>query len=81
MFDSEQQASIDRYRSDPSATGDGLGRATEWASTGWPPFELYLPIVLVAFENRLPVVAANIPSQRVRVRCLARVLALILEAG
>jgi uncharacterized iron-regulated protein len=67
MFDTEQQASIDRYRSDPSATGDGLGRSTEWASTGWPPFELYLPIVLVAFENRLPVVAANIPSKRVRV--------------
>jgi uncharacterized iron-regulated protein len=67
MFDSEQQPAIDRYRADPSATAAGLGRATEWASTGWPPFELYLPIVLVAFDDRLPVVAANLPSKRVRV--------------
>jgi uncharacterized iron-regulated protein len=66
MFDSEQQPSIDGYRSDSSASAQGLGAATHWESTGWPPFELYLPIVRVAFENRLPVVAANIPTQRVR---------------
>jgi uncharacterized iron-regulated protein len=67
MFDRDQQPSIDHDRADPSATAEGLGRATEWASTGWPSFELYLPIVVVAFENRLPIVAANIPSKRVRV--------------
>jgi uncharacterized iron-regulated protein len=66
MFDVEQQPSIDGYRVDPSAPAVGLGRATQWESTGWPPFELYLPIAAVAFENRLPIVAANIPSKRVR---------------
>jgi len=66
MFDSGQQASIDRYRAEPSARGDGLGRATSWESTGWPPFEIYLPIVLVAFESGLPLVGANVPPKRVR---------------
>jgi uncharacterized iron-regulated protein len=66
MFDVEQQPSIDGYRADPSAPVAGLGRATRWESTGWPPFELYLPIVAVAFEKGLPIVAANLPSKRVR---------------
>jgi uncharacterized iron-regulated protein len=66
MFDSEQQPAIDRYRANPSATADGLGRATHWESTGWPPFELYGPIARVAFDNGLALVAANIPLGRIR---------------
>ncbi|HEX9297193.1 MAG TPA: ChaN family lipoprotein [Polyangiaceae bacterium] len=66
MFDSSQQPSIDAYCADPSAAADGLAAATNWGSMGWPPFELYLPIVLIVFENRLPIVAANIPPSRVR---------------
>jgi uncharacterized iron-regulated protein len=66
MFDDEQQPDIERYRADSSAPAAGLGDATHWASSGWPPFEFYLPIVLVAFEHRLPIVAANIPLKRVR---------------
>jgi uncharacterized iron-regulated protein len=66
MFDGDQQKAIDQYRARPSAAAGGLGEATGWQTTGWPSFEAYLPIVEVAFDKGLPIVAANLPLARVR---------------
>ena len=81
MFDTDQQAAIDQYRARPSAPADGLGKATGWQATGWPSFETYLPIVQVAFESRLPIVAANLPKKKVHAMVHGGPSALGADAG
>ena len=81
MFDTDQQTAIDQYRARPSAPADGLGKATGWQASGWPSFEAYLPIVEVAFESRLPIVAANFPKKKVHALVHGGVCALGEDAG
>lgn len=66
MLETDQQPDVDRYRADPSASARGLGAAIGWDKSGWPPFDEYLPIFSIAFQNGLAIVAANLPKDRIR---------------
>jgi uncharacterized iron-regulated protein len=80
MFDNDRQAAIDQYRTRASAPASGLGEAAGWAA-GWPPFATYLPIFAVAFQDRLPIVAANLPQARAHAIVHAGVSALGSDAA
>jgi uncharacterized iron-regulated protein len=66
MLETDQQPDIDRYRANPSASARGLGVVTAWDKSGWPPFDDYLPIFAIAFQNGLAIAAANVPKDRIR---------------
>ena len=51
--------------SDPK-NSDALADTVDWKRSGWPDFRLYRPIVQVALDAGLPVLAANIPVATAR---------------
>lgn len=66
MIDVDQQSSVDTYLAHPQRTSRGFGHAVEWEARGWPDYALYEPIISVAMEHGLPIIAANAPSTLVR---------------
>ncbi len=66
MLEPDQDAIVERYRSDPQAQAIGLGAELDWEKSGWPPWRSYRPIADVAFEAGLPFVSANLPHALVR---------------
>lgn len=40
----------------------GIGRAVEWAKSGWPDWSMYEPIFRAALQARLPIIAANLAT-------------------
>lgn len=66
MLDREQQPVIEAFlaeaRAEPGpADATDLARRVSWAESGWPPFEIYRPLFVVALDEELPLVAAGLP--------------------
>jgi uncharacterized iron-regulated protein len=66
MLDLDQQPIVDRYLSAHPSEVDGLGRAVDWDSSGWPPWRFYRPVFAVALKWHARIVAANLPRESVR---------------
>lgn len=60
MFDTDQQATIDRHLGAAPTDAAGLADAVNWDNAGWPDWLLYQPIVEVALDARLPIIATNL---------------------
>lgn len=66
MFDTDQQGAIDRHLDAARTDAAGLADAVNWDRTGWPDWSLYQPIVEVALDARLPIIATNLSPKMVR---------------
>jgi uncharacterized iron-regulated protein len=66
MLELASQTLIDRYQASPHATSAGFGAAVAWQDTSWPPYVEYQPIMDVAFDAGLRVVAGNIAHETAR---------------
>jgi len=66
MFDVDEQPAIDASRREHPRDGRSLARAVSWEKSGWPPWEQYAPIVQVALDRDLPLVATGLPRSRMR---------------
>jgi uncharacterized iron-regulated protein len=76
MFDTDQQGAIDRHLDAARTDAAGLADAVNWDRSGWPDWSLYQPIVEVALDARLPIVATNLSP-----RMVSREGASSVEAG
>lgn len=63
MIDTDRQGELDQL--DEAATADQVAQAVGWADR-WGDFEPYRPIIEVALEANLPLVAANFPIEQTR---------------
>jgi uncharacterized iron-regulated protein len=66
MLDETQQAAIDAIPKGDKSNPDAVRDAVRWDDSGWPKFKLYRPIFDAALEAGLPLVAANLPRDRIR---------------
>ncbi len=66
MFDVDEQPAVDASRREHPRDAQSLARAVSWEKSGWPPFEQYAPIVQVALDRDLPIVATGLPRARMR---------------
>jgi uncharacterized iron-regulated protein len=66
MFDVDEQAAIDASRREHPRDAQSLAHAVSWEKSGWPPFEQYAPIVQIALDRDLPIVATGLPRSRMR---------------
>jgi uncharacterized iron-regulated protein len=66
MLETGIQEVVDRYRASPHATSAGFGAAVGWQETSWPRYVEYQPILDVAFDAGLRVVAGNLAHESAR---------------
>jgi uncharacterized iron-regulated protein len=66
MLEIDSQDIIDRYQASPQATSAGFGAAVGWQATSWPRYVEYQPILDVAFDAGLRVIAGNLPHEAAR---------------
>ncbi len=66
MLDANQQAAVDASLAKAARDPDALGKAVEWAKSGWPEFQLYRPIFAAGLEAGLPIVAANLSKPELK---------------
>ncbi len=66
MFDEDDQNAVERSRLAHPQDAASIAVATKWDKSGWPPWANYAPIVQVALDASLPVVATGLPRARMR---------------
>ncbi len=66
MFDTDYQPAIDQHLAAEPTDAAGLADVVNWERTGWPDWTLYQPIVEVALEAGLPILATNLPRETTR---------------
>jgi uncharacterized iron-regulated protein len=66
MLDVDQQPVVDQYLSAHPSDVDGLGRAVDWDSSGWPPWPFYRPVFAVALRWHARIIAANLSRESAR---------------
>jgi len=75
----EQQAALQRQRTEHPDDLDGLAIALNWEKSHWPAWPHYRPLFALALTSELEIRAANIPNDLVR--SLAKGLPLSPEAS
>ncbi len=63
------QQAVNDYIS-TSTDAAGFGKATQWKERGWPDWSMYQPILQIALDNRLPVIAGDL--DRASVKAISR---------
>jgi uncharacterized iron-regulated protein len=66
MIDEDSQSLVDDAVARFPRDVDAIARAVSWQSSGWPAWSMYAPIVAVARNAPLPIVAGNAPHQEMR---------------
>ena len=66
MLDETQQATIDAIPKGEAGNPSAVRDAVRWDQSGWPEFKLYRPIFDAAADAGLPIVAANLPREKIR---------------
>jgi uncharacterized iron-regulated protein len=66
MFTPSQTGALGRYLAAHPREAAGIGEAVDWKSSGWPAWAMYEPIAQAALDAGLPIVAANLDTERVR---------------
>ena len=66
MFTPDQAPAIARHLAASPRDAAGLGDTVGWKDSGWPAWSMYQPIVQVALDAGLPIVAANISTATAR---------------
>jgi len=66
MFTADDASIIARQLADAPRDADALADAVDWKRSGWPAWPMYRPLVQVALDAGLPVVAGNLSPSVVR---------------
>lgn len=66
MFSLDDAPALTRHLANHPTDAAGLAEAVNWRRSGWPDWALYQPIVEVALQNRLPLMATNIAPATAR---------------
>ena len=66
MINEDQQPNVDLWRKTNPTNAVGLGRAVNWARSGWPAWALYRPIAEPILAAGLPIRAGNPPRKLTR---------------
>ncbi|WP_186394743.1 ChaN family lipoprotein [Stappia sp. TSB10GB4] len=66
MLARDRQGDVDAYLADGQATAEGFGAALGWAQSGWPDYAIYRPVIEVAVERDLPIIAGDTPREERR---------------
>ncbi|QGZ37039.1 ChaN family lipoprotein [Stappia indica] len=66
MLPRDRQGDVEAYLASGTATAAGFGEALGWAESGWPDYAIYRPVIEVAFELGLPVIAGDTPREERR---------------
>jgi uncharacterized iron-regulated protein len=61
MLRADVSESLALASSAPDPTPEGVRRAVEWDTSGWPDFAIYEPVFAAALEAGLPLAAADLP--------------------
>lgn len=69
MLQRGMQQAVNDYVS-TSSDAAGFGKATQWRERGWPDWSMYQPILQIALDNRLPVIAGDL--DRASVKAISR---------
>jgi uncharacterized iron-regulated protein len=64
MIETDMKTELDAFLASPKLSAAGFGDALTWEKRGWGPWANYQPIVDVAFENKLKIVAGGLPLTR-----------------
>jgi uncharacterized iron-regulated protein len=72
QIDTDKQEALDRFETlDAGArTAESLFALLKWQESGWPPADIYRPLVEAVVAAKLPILAGNV--SRARVRSVAR---------
>jgi uncharacterized iron-regulated protein len=66
MLDETEQKAVDAATAGGRASPEDIRDAVRWDESGWPAFAVYRPVFDAALDARLPIVAANLPRDRIR---------------
>ena len=66
MFDVEKQPAIDEARRASPRDAARIASAVDWEHSGWPSWSFYAPIVQLALDAELPIVAAGLSAAKMR---------------
>lgn len=66
MLARDRQGDVDAYLGGGQATAEGFGAALGWAQSGWPDYAIYRPVIEVAVERDLPIIAGDTPREERR---------------
>jgi uncharacterized iron-regulated protein len=67
QIQSNQQPALDQFKAlAEAATADEFFRLLEWDKSGWPPASIYRPLFEAVVAARLPIIAGDLPRDRVR---------------
>jgi len=66
MFTPSQAGGLDRHLAARPRDAAGIGEAVDWKASGWPAWAMYEPIAQAALDAGLPIVVANLDTERVR---------------
>lgn len=66
MFDVDRQAVIDQARAAAKRDPAAIAEASDWERSGWPPWSQYAPIVKIALDADLPLVAGGLSASTMR---------------
>ena len=65
MLDIEKQPAVEAARR-TSRDASAIAQAVDWERSGWPDFRYYAPIVQIALDADLPIVAAGLSAAKMR---------------
>lgn len=66
MLTPEQEPAAQAFMAARPMDASGFGEAVGWGKTGWPPFEIYRPIIEIALAFAAPIRAANLGREEVQ---------------
>jgi uncharacterized iron-regulated protein len=66
MLAPSQAGALARHLAARPRDAAGIGEAVNWKAAGWPAWSMYEPIAQAALDAGLPIVVANLDSERVR---------------
>jgi uncharacterized iron-regulated protein len=64
MISVDRARALEEHLASHPLDAAGLAEALAWEESGWPPWELYRPIVAAALEARLPLVAGDFSRRK-----------------
>lgn len=66
MIERDRQPDVIAFWDADESDVSQFGEAVAWEKSGWPEFEMYLPVVNLAFEHRIPLIAGDLPQEQRR---------------
>jgi uncharacterized iron-regulated protein len=66
MLTPSQADALARHLAAHPRDAAGIGAAVDWKASGWPAWSMYEPIAGAALDAGLPIVVANLDTERVR---------------